>query len=55
MVLAVIGAIMLTVALLILFLDVESVKRKEDMLDREIKEIEIRLRTVELLRVPDRH
>ena len=55
MVLYITGAIFLTVALLILFVDIESVKRREDELDKEVNESEIRLRSVELRRVPDGH
>ena len=47
MALAIIGFIFLVVILLLVFLDIEGLRRKEEELERETKEMEIRLRDCE--------
>lgn len=47
MVLEIIGCVFITLAVIILYIDLESVKRKEEELERETKEMEIRLRDCE--------
>jgi len=47
MVLEIIGCVFIALAAIILYIDLESVKRKEEELERETKEMEIRLRDCE--------
>lgn len=47
MVLEIIGCVFIALAVIILYIDLESVKRKEEELERETKEMEIRLRDCE--------
>ena len=47
MALAIIGFIFLVVILLLVFLDIEGLRRKEERLEEEPRELEIRLRDVE--------
>ena len=47
MVLEIIGCVFIVLAVIILYIDLESVKRKEEELERETKEMEIRLRDCE--------
>ena len=47
MVFEIIGCVFIALAVIILYIDLESVKRKEEELERETKEMEIRLRDCE--------
>lgn len=47
MVLEIIGCVFIALVVIILYIDLESVKRKEEELERETKEMEIRLRDCE--------
>lgn len=47
MALEIIGCVFIALAVIILYIDLESVKRKEEELERETKEMEIRLRDCE--------
>ena len=53
MVLEIIGCVFIALAVIILYIDLESVKRKEEELERETKEMEIRLRDIERCYVDD--
>ena len=45
--LTIIGAALVAVALIILYVALEGLRRKEEELDKEIKEVEMRLRDIE--------
>lgn len=51
--LTIIGAALVAVALIILYVALEGLRRKEEELDKEIKEVEMRVRDFERLYVDD--
>ena len=51
--LTIIGAALVAVALIILYVALEGLRRKEEELDKEIKEVEMRLRDIERCYVDD--
>lgn len=51
--LTIIGAALVAVALIILYAALEGLRRKEEELDKEIKEVEMRVRDFERLYVDD--
>lgn len=51
--LTIIGAVLVAVALIILYVALEGLRRKEEELDKEIKEVEMRVRDFERLYVDD--
>lgn len=51
--LTIIGAALVAIALIILYVALEGLRRKEEELDKEIKEVEMRVRDFERLYVDD--